>query len=158
MEEIVCNHALDLIGSSIARTIGTLPGLFQVPRALLLGQIRSRAHTGRFRDASDVTATVSFGNTTGRSTTSPAANSGASAAPSSATSANANATWRPRTSCLQATSLAPLKTASVVAHPRRVFFVTTIAVDRKPAASVSSADIHRDAHSIIAQEVISSSL
>jgi len=40
-EEIVSNHVLDLIGLSIARTMGNAQGRVSNPRALLLGQIRS---------------------------------------------------------------------------------------------------------------------
>lgn len=40
-EEVVGAHVLDLIGLSIARTIGNAPGRVSNPRALLLGQIRS---------------------------------------------------------------------------------------------------------------------
>jgi AraC family transcriptional activator of tynA and feaB len=40
-EEIVGNHVLDLIGLSIARTIGSATGRVSSPKALLLGQIRS---------------------------------------------------------------------------------------------------------------------
>lgn len=40
-EEIVCNHVLDLIGLSIARTMWCAPGRVSNPKALLLGQIRS---------------------------------------------------------------------------------------------------------------------
>jgi AraC family transcriptional regulator, positive regulator of tynA and feaB len=40
-EEIVGNHVLDLIGLSIARTMGNAPGRVSNPKALLLGQIRS---------------------------------------------------------------------------------------------------------------------
>lgn len=40
-EEIVGNHVLDLIGLSIARTIGNSAGRVSNPRALLLGELRS---------------------------------------------------------------------------------------------------------------------
>lgn len=40
-EDIVCNHVLDLIGLSIAKTICHAPGRVSSPKALLLGEIRS---------------------------------------------------------------------------------------------------------------------
>jgi AraC family transcriptional regulator, positive regulator of tynA and feaB len=44
-EEIVGNHVLDLVGLSIARTIGSATGRVSNPKALLLGQIRSVIET-----------------------------------------------------------------------------------------------------------------
>ena len=48
-EDMVGNHMLDLIGLSIARTIGGTTGRVSSPKALLLGQIRSVVET-KLRD------------------------------------------------------------------------------------------------------------